>query len=166
MTTEAAVAAISTISAHGTVGTRLRAGTSTAITARLRPSDHQCTEPRWVSRYTSRSKNSAPLVTLMPIILAIWLSRMSVARPPTKPIRIGLDRKSARNPNRNTEQATNIRPPTIAWAAAIAAYCSVPEMATPDSAEPTSAAAAASGAATRCRDDASNANATDGSTRA
>ena len=69
----------------------------------------------------SRSKNSAPLDTLMPSILAIWLSRMSVARPPTKPIRMGLDRKSARNPSRNTAHAQNRRPPTIAWAAAIAA---------------------------------------------
>ncbi len=160
------MAATRTMSAHGTVGRRRRAGRNTAITAMLNPSDHQCTEPSRVSSWMSRSKKSAPLSTLMPIILAIWLSRMSVANPPTKPIRIGLDRKSARKPSLNTAQATKSSPPTIAWAAAIAAYWPVPATATPDSAEPTSAAAAASGAATRCRDDANSANSTDGSTNA
>jgi hypothetical protein len=77
-----------------------------------------------------------------------------------------LDRKSARKPRRNTEHSTNSSPPTIAWAAAIEAYCWLPAGAKPARAEPTSAAAAASGAATRCRDDANRANTTEGSTNA
>ena len=129
----------STISAPRYGGPSLRAGTSTAITARLQAERPPVHRTEWVSRYTSRSKNSAPLVTLMPIILAIWLSRDVGGQAADEADQDRLDSSSAK-PQPEHRQATNIRPPTIAWAAAIAAYCSVPDAWPPDSAEPTSAA--------------------------
>ena len=56
---------------------------------------------------------------LTPSILATCDTRMSRASPPTNPIRMGLDKKLARNPSFSTEKATKKTPQRIACANAI-----------------------------------------------
>lgn len=84
-------------------------------------SDQPLTVSNPVIRSRSFSTNSPPESILTPSIFATWLTRMSNARPPTKPTRIGLDKKFARKPSLNAANATNNRPLTIAWASASSA---------------------------------------------
>ena len=69
-----------------------------------------------VSRSAIFSTNSPPESIVTPSIFATWLTPMSRARPPTKPTRIGLERKFARNPSLNTASPTNMTPHSSAWA--------------------------------------------------
>ena len=128
--------------------------------------DHQLIVPRPSTSWMTRGMTSAPLSTVIPSIFATWLIRMSRARPPTKPTRIGSDRKFARKPSRNTPQSANTTPPMMAWASASWMYSAPPATARPPSDEATSAAAAASGETISCRVDEMIANTIAGRIRA
>ena len=116
--TTTTVATTSTTSAHGTApANRLPSRrTATAMTAMSR--DHRLVMPMPVMSAVTLSTNSPPESIFTPSILAIWLTRMSSASPPTKPTRMGLERKLARKPSLKKASSRNIPPHRMAWARA------------------------------------------------
>lgn len=147
------MAATSTISAHGTAESSLLPTSSTVTAAAEIRTDQPFKVPIPATRSPTFATNSAPESIFTPSIFASWLTMMSRASPPTKPTRMGFERKFARNPSLKTASRANIAPQMIACARARVAYVAVPAAARPPMDEATRAAAAASGEATSCRDE-------------
>jgi hypothetical protein len=127
-----------------------RPATRIAIEPTAMATDHTLVAAIPPNSSPTRGMKSSPLFTCTPSILAIWLTRMSSANPPTNPTRIGSERKFARKPRRKAPTARNITPAIIAWASERAMYSLLPAAARPISADEMSAAAAASGDAISC----------------
>ena len=108
------VATTSTTSAQGTAAAKRLPSRSTMTEMTEMASEMRFVVPMPETSPATLSTNSPPESILTPSILAIWLTRMSSARPPTNPTRIGLDRKLARNPSRKKASSRNIPPQRIA----------------------------------------------------
>ena len=112
------VESTSTTSAHGTTGSNRRPSSRIATETTEIASETGFVVPRPDTRPTTLSTNSPPESIDTPSIFATWLTRMSSARPPTKPTRIGFERKFARKPSFSTASSRNRMPQMIAWAIA------------------------------------------------
>ena len=108
----------STINAQGTARASRRPPISSTNEPAVIATDHQLRVGSPVISWATFSPNSPPESMLTPSILATWETKMSRASPPTKPTRIGLDKKLARNPSLKTENKTKKTPHRIAWARA------------------------------------------------
>lgn len=118
VSTTAMVPTMRTISAHGTAAASRRPTRSTRSAPSEMTSDQMLSFGRPVIRPPSFSRNSPPLSIFTPSIFAACDTRMSSARPPTKPIRMGFERKFARNPSLKNEQSRKSTPPMRACASA------------------------------------------------